>query len=223
MIHNKKDRSYYTSERPEIIKRLPKKINSLLDVGCGSGAFAAKIKSNYACKSWGVEVDAKEAAVAKAKLDTVLVGKIEDVINKIPNNKFDIISFNDVLEHLEDPYTTINQIKPKFVKNGKLVASIPNVRYIRNLYRLIFLKDWKYEDEGILDNTHLRFFTKKSIVAIFEDNGYEVISIEGINQLAGFKKYLIIILSLGWLLDTTYVQYLVIAKPLTKNLNLVHK
>jgi 2-polyprenyl-3-methyl-5-hydroxy-6-metoxy-1,4-benzoquinol methylase len=212
MKHNKKNRSYYTSERPEIIERLPKKINSLLDVGCGSGAFAAKIKDMYSCIGWGVEIDEKEAAFAKNKLDTVLVGKIEEVIDKIPNNKFDVISFNDVLEHLEDPYTIIHQIKPKFKKSGKLVASIPNVRYIRNLYRLIFLKDWQYEDEGILDNTHLRFFTKKSIINMFEENGYEVVSIEGINQLAGFKKYLIIWLSLGWLLDTTYVQYLVIAK-----------
>ena len=93
------------------------------------------------------------------------------------------------------------------MKNGGyIVSSIPNVRYIWNLIELIHLKDWHYKDEGLLDITHLRFFTKKSIIRMFNDAGYEIIRVDGVNPTKHYKVKILGWITFGYLSDTKFSQ-----------------
>lgn len=205
---------YYDNNRKEVAKYIPSEIKSILDVGCGQGAFLQLIKEKTSAKTWGIEMEPEMAEIAKKHTDTVLIGKVEDVIGSLPDRYFDCISFNDVLEHLLAPADILQLIKPKFSNNGILVASIPNVRYFGNLYELIVKKDWEYKDAGILDATHLRFFTKKSMKRMLELAGYKIVLQVGVNPITDLRFKLFNTLTLGTVNDTKYLQYVCIASPI---------
>ncbi|MDV7402368.1 class I SAM-dependent methyltransferase, partial [Arthrospira platensis SPKY1] len=103
---------------------------------------------------------------------------------------FDVVYCNDVLEHLVDPYAVLKTIYKKLRKNGQVISSIPNVRYHNTFIKTVLGKDWKYEDHGVMDFTHMRFFTQKSIRRMYEDAGFEVNLNEGINKSKSIKPYL---------------------------------
>ncbi|MCX6147117.1 MAG: class I SAM-dependent methyltransferase [Candidatus Kapabacteria bacterium] len=204
---------YYIQTRHEMLKFIPQNAGKILDVGCGEGQFGLQLKQLLNAEVWGMELDEKSAKVAESRIDKVLIGDLTLKIDSLPNEYFDCIIFNDILEHLVDPYNTLLNIKQKLNRDGVVVSSIPNVRYISNLKKLLFDKDWKYEDEGILDKTHLRFFTKKSIIDMFELLGFDIIQMEGINPSKSKNLKLANFLLMGNLEDTKYLQYASVTKP----------
>ena len=208
-----KPAGYYTQTRPEMTNFVPKNASKILEVGCGEGLFGGQLKQKLHAEVWGVELDNNAAALAQKKLDKVLVGDISQLISRLPEAYFDCVVFNDVLEHLVDPFSVLLQIKPKLNADGVVVCSVPNVRYISVLKQLLVKKQWKYEGEGVLDKTHLRFFTQKSLIDTFNSLGYEILKIEGINAMPFWKFKLLNILSLGYLSDTQYLQLACVAKP----------
>ena len=123
---------------------------------------------------------------------------------------------NDVIEHLLEPWDDIQKLKSKLKSDGIFVSSIPNVRYAKNLFNMLFKRDWKYTDDRILDSTHYRFFTKKSIRRLFEENGYSVQKMKGVNRTKSFAFFpfavLFNILFLFSQLDIFYMQYATVAK-----------
>ncbi len=134
-------------------------------------------------------------------------------MESLPDKYFDCIVFNDVLEHMADPYIILEKIKNKLSNNGVIVCSIPNVRHVRVLRDLLFKKQWEYQDAGILDRTHLRFFTKKSIISMFNNLNYELKVIKGI-QATKFWMFLPInIITFGFFSDSRYIQFACVAKP----------
>ncbi len=152
---------------------IPTTATKILEVGCGQANFSSQLVKE-GNEIWGIELNPNAAKVASEKLYKVLTGTIEERISEIPDNYFDVIIMNDVIEHLIYPKEVLEQLKTKMVVNGLIVSSIPNVRYSKNLFKLLFKKDWKYTESGILDNTHFRFFTKKSIKRMFTETGFEV-------------------------------------------------
>jgi len=212
MDYENKAANYFGNIRHEMLEFLPKKLNTLLDVGCGEGNFANFIKSKKTVEAWGIELMEEPATKAKEKLDKVLVGACEENIKELPDNYFDVIFFNDVLEHFVDPYSVLKQMKQKLSPEGIIVSSIPNVRYHRVIKQLLFNKDWKYTMDGVLDKTHLRFFTKKSIVKMYEDLGYEVLHHKGINKTKSLKPYLYNLFFLFTAMDIFYIQYATVVR-----------
>jgi 2-polyprenyl-3-methyl-5-hydroxy-6-metoxy-1,4-benzoquinol methylase len=210
----KKAGEYYSVQREEMLQFIPGPAQKILDVGCGIGAFAAQLASKDR-EIWGVEIDPESASEASKHLFRVLNGKIETEIANLPDNYFDAIVFNDVLEHLYDPWDVIEKIKHKLTKGGNLICSIPNVRYIRNLGHLLFDRDWHYSDSGILDSTHVRFFTKKSMYRLMKDSGYTILKIKGINKTRSERLHIYsFILNLFTLFsdrDILYLQYAIVA------------
>jgi 2-polyprenyl-3-methyl-5-hydroxy-6-metoxy-1,4-benzoquinol methylase len=205
--------NYYTGEKREIAVLIPKNIRSLLDVGCGEGLFGKYLKkSNKNLEVWGIEPVVEVAKNAKKNLDNVLVGNIEDSFGIINKKKFDVVTYNDVLEHLVDPWTILDNTKKILNNDGLVIVSLPNVRFVNNLLHIIFKKDFEYEDAGIRDRTHLRFFTKKSMIRMFEDTGYEILDIHGTNPTEGLKFKVLNILTFGYFRDTQYLQFAVVAK-----------
>ena len=208
-----KPKDYYEQTRAEMLEFIPTGSKKILDIGCGKGEFSILLKKQLNAEVWGIEFDDASSLEAQKKIDKVLSGDINKHLSSLPDAYFDCIVFNDVLEHLIDPYYILNEIKNKLTSSGVVVASIPNVRYITNIKKLLIDKQWKYEDAGILDKTHLRFFTKKSIIDMFTSLGYEVIVIEGINPIRTWKFGLLNFLSFGWLADTKFLQFACVAKP----------
>lgn len=214
MNNLEKTKEYYSYARPEMVDFVPKETKRILDVGCGEGLFVMSLKkNNNNLETWGVEMNPEIAEIAKTNLDKVLVGDIFTIINGLPDSYFDCIVFNDVLEHMADPYIVLKNIKTKLRNNGVIVCSIPNVRHVRVLRDLLFKKQWKYEDIGILDRTHLRFFTKKSIIDMFNDLDYQILKISGINGTKIWQFLPINIITLGLFSDSRYIQFACVARP----------
>jgi 2-polyprenyl-3-methyl-5-hydroxy-6-metoxy-1,4-benzoquinol methylase len=188
MISEKSEQSYEFSKRPEMVQFLPNEYSKVLEIGCNVGNF--RQFASKSCEYWGIEPFEEAAKVAKTKMDKVLVDFYDKVADEIPDNYFDLVIANDVIEHLEQPWNFLKSIKEKMTRDASLVLSIPNVRYCWNLIGLLVQKDWKYVDCGILDITHLRFFTEKSIIRLLNENGFEIEMMKGINPAKIKKRYL---------------------------------
>ncbi len=205
---------YYSNPRPEMLEFVPTTIKKALDVGCGRGDFAALLKETFNAEVWGIDIDKDSIEIAKTRIDKAFYGDFLRMLDEFPNNYFDVISFNDVLEHTIDPYTILQELKPKLSKDGVVVSSIPNVRYFKNLVNLLYKKDWQYEDEGILDRTHLRFFTEKSIQGMYEQQGYEVLKMKGLDRSPSIRPTLYNIFSMGaFASDCRFLRFGTMAKP----------
>lgn len=135
------------------------------------------------------------------------------VLRVLAGSAFDCIVFNDVLEHLIDPWETLVEARELLAPGGSVVASIPNVRYAPVLWDLVARGQWPYRGDGVLDQTHLRFFTLRSIETMFRSTGYRVRRIEGIHVLRSMKIHLLRALTFNALADLAYRQIAVVAFP----------
>ncbi len=213
MNTDQKPAGYFTNLRPEMAALLPPKAKTILDVGCGQGIFSENFSERKDLEIWGIEIDKEEAAEAQKKLFRVINNDAIGALTEIPDKKFDAIFCNDVLEHLVDPYTFLGLVKAKLNSDGVVIASIPNVRYLNNFINFVFRREWKYEDSGILDRTHLRFFTQKSMRRMFEEAGYEIVSMNGINGYTSSWKFrLLNLITLRLISDTQFLQFAIVAK-----------
>ena len=171
---------YYCNHRPEIMPLLPNSPVNILEIGCGAGKFITQI--NTEGERWGIEPDLLAAKEASKNLSNVLQGTFLEVRDKIPENFFDLVICNDVIEHMPDHDAFFKEINRIITKDGYLIGSVPNVRFYKNLQNLLFKKDWKYVDSGILDQTHLRFFTFRSLERSLKQSGFLIQKINGANS-----------------------------------------
>jgi 2-polyprenyl-3-methyl-5-hydroxy-6-metoxy-1,4-benzoquinol methylase len=206
---------YFQNQRSEMLKYIPENAKHILEVGCGAGVFCASLRREDR-EIWGVEMNPEAAQIATEVCTYVLVGDFNEIYEQLPKNHFDCVIFNDVLEHIYEPWDTIRLVKSLLNDNGVLVSSIPNFRYIDNLItEIIWRKDFMYKPEGgILDDTHLRFFTSKSICRMFHEQGYEILTHEGIRPCKSWKEKLFINLTFGLFKDSRYKQFATVSKPI---------
>lgn len=202
-------REYFANRREEMLAFLPQQYARVLEVGCGEGGFTTLLARGT--EVWGVEPDRVSAARAANRMHRVLVGTYERVADELPDAYFDLVVCNDVIEHMIDPEAFLKSLHRKLAAGGHVVASIPNVRHWETLFELLWQKDWRYRKSGTLDRTHLRFYTKKSILRLFRESGFEVERIAGINQ--SNKRWrrlafsLLSILTVGRLDDVRFPQF----------------
>lgn len=174
--------SYFCNPRREILTFLPTHYEKVLEVGCGAGAFHADLNSGI--EYWGVDPSESAQRVMSGRVHRFLLGFLEDVASDLPDNYFDLIVINDVMEHTPNHETFLLKLKAKLTAGGSLVGSVPNVRYVLNLKELLLQKDWAYQASGgVLDETHLRFFTQKSLIRSLNRAGFVVEQCEGINAI----------------------------------------
>ncbi len=212
MDYTNKSDEYFGHERNEMLAFLPETANCVLEVGCGRGIFAAAIKEKTGAQIWGIELVEKEAELSKAVIDKVFIGPCEDYIDSLPDDYFDVVYFNDVLEHLVDPYTVLRVIRNKLKVGGVVISSIPNMRFHRVLKNLVIHGNWEYKDAGILDRTHLRWFTKKSIKNMYENLGYTVDQHVGIFPTRSIKPLFYNIPLLFTAMDIRFQQFATVAR-----------
>lgn len=174
---------YYQAQREDVLRLLPKRYSKVLELGCGEGRFRTNLDQEN--EYWGIEPAEQAATVASGKLHRVLVGTYSEVFRQIPDNYFDLVICNDVIEHMSDHEQFFRTIKGKMKPEGRLVCSIPNVRYLLNIFDMLVRKDWKYREDGILDRTHLRFFTEKSLKRTITDCGFIIEEFTGLRYYHG--------------------------------------
>jgi 2-polyprenyl-3-methyl-5-hydroxy-6-metoxy-1,4-benzoquinol methylase len=203
---------YYGHARADMLIHIPQSVKTVLEIGCGKGEFSRSIQAKCSAEIWGVELNNAAAELANQHLHTVFCGPIEQHLDALPDNYFDCLCMNDVIEHLVDPWQVLQSLRTKLKPNGIIVASIPNVRHYKNLSSLLLNADWQYADSGTLDRTHLRFFTHKSMQRLFNEAGYRVVTIQGVRRSRKFKLAVLNFLSGGRLWDIAYLQFAIVAK-----------
>lgn len=168
--------NYYDNINLDLLNRIPVTSTRVLEIGCGSGrlgqAFKARVPGS---RYYGVEVVAAVAKQARPLLDGIVCLDIEQDVSRVEElaNTFDALVFGDVLEHLQDPWRVLRELRAVVEPNGVCVACIPNVAHWSLLAELLKGK-WNYADQGLLDRTHLRFFTLDSAAAMLEQAGWTV-------------------------------------------------
>jgi 2-polyprenyl-3-methyl-5-hydroxy-6-metoxy-1,4-benzoquinol methylase len=206
---------YHSNFRSEMLQFIPLDRRRILEVGCGEGFFGEALIHRQNAEVWGLEPNSSAANEAKKRLSRVINAEFGDK-NVFPRASFDCIVFNDVLEHMYDPWRSLAFAKTLLKsRDGIIVASIPNIRYWHNLIELILKKEWEYRDEGILDRTHVRFFTKKSVSRLFDQAGLNIQKIQGINPTKDKKFKLLNFIVGGSIQDMRYLQFAVVASEAT--------
>jgi 2-polyprenyl-3-methyl-5-hydroxy-6-metoxy-1,4-benzoquinol methylase len=205
-----KPNGYFSCRRNELIPLVPPDASRILEIGCAEGGFARSLRlarPTSRLEIVGVELFESAAKKAANVLDKVIVGNVEGI--DLPyEDYFDCIVFADVLEHLVDPWRMLRRAKNLLRRDGVIVASIPNVQHSRVLLNLI-LGRWEYEQYGIMDSTHLRFFTRKTINTLFTSTGYEL---RRVSSILGSTRVKLLHLATVGLADPFVTrQYLVVA------------
>jgi 2-polyprenyl-3-methyl-5-hydroxy-6-metoxy-1,4-benzoquinol methylase len=198
--------TYSVSLRTDILPLVDRKYSQVLDVGCSTGNTGVMLKDHGLCDYvTGIELFEETAKVAKTRLDVVIVGSVESALDKVQDQSMDCILCLDVLEHLVDPWSVIKRLGTKVKSDGIIICSIPNIRHVSVLFNLIVRGQWRYTDSGMLDRTHLRFFTKDSCYQLANLEGFAV---EEIHGHIGPKSRALNYLSLGIFRNFLFGQYL---------------
>ena len=181
--------TYYNRERPSIVGLVRTAPNAVLDLGCGAGAVGRRLlQEGKASSVVGVELFAAAAQEAARHYSAVHTGDIEEMTLPYAAH-FDYVLCGDILEHLKDPYSIVKKIHGWLKDDGRLVCSLPNVRHWKVLADLAFHGAWDYQDAGVMDRTHLRFFTRRSCFNMLRGAGFEV---EQWRMLIAGRRYLLL-------------------------------
>jgi glycosyltransferase involved in cell wall biosynthesis/ubiquinone/menaquinone biosynthesis C-methylase UbiE len=170
----------YTGSRDDIAGLIPSECKKILDVGCGVGALGETIKQRNGAEVVGIELNTEMAEIAGKILDRVVVGDLESVRleEHLSPAYFDCMIFADVLEHLRDPWAVLRDAVRFLNRGGVVVASIPNVRHYTTILNVAVKGRWPYDERGICDRTHLRFFTLTDIEQMFQNAGLRIVRLE---------------------------------------------
>ena len=166
----------HLQHNPDLLKMLPIGARSLVEIGCSSGALAREFKKLAPdCEYLGVEIDEGYRQMAAAFCDQTLNLDIEQADDSFWQScrARDCWIFGDTLEHLSDPWKVLRRIRSVIPAHGVVAACIPNAQHW-SLQAKLSIGDFRYVDRGLLDRTHLRWFTRQTMLELFEQTGFEV-------------------------------------------------
>lgn len=162
-----------TGTHMKIVNQVQKK-SKVLDVGCAAGYLGKYLIDKKQCRVDGIEYDTSSAEKARKQgYQNVHVGDAVEVLSSLPVHDYDVLIAADILEHLVEPEKALRLMKAHLNNNGVLIVSMPNIAHYSIRIKLLFGK-WNMTETGILDRTHLRFYTKRTMESLFEDNGWDI-------------------------------------------------
>ncbi len=166
--------------------------STILEFGCAKGYVGNYLKNNKSCELYAVEYFQEYAEVAKEYYNDIWVGDIENFnwVDKFANIEFDYILLMDVLEHLRNPEIVLEKIKQFMGKNTEIIISVPNIANNAVIMELMD-NEFKYSENGILDRTHLKHFTYKSLCKTVKEIGFNIYNINAtysIPETSGFDR-----------------------------------
>ena len=155
---------------------------TVLEVGCGPGS-QSRVFRDLGCRVVGLEIDPNRAEAARAFCEQVHVVNVEtaQLYDLLGDAKFDVITCADVLEHLHDPAATVRRLAPFLKCGGYMLASIPNVTHASVVFEMAHGR-FEYREFGLLDDTHIRFFCRRTALAVLESAGFAVSEIHCVNR-----------------------------------------
>ncbi|MBV8467047.1 MAG: glycosyltransferase, partial [Burkholderiales bacterium] len=177
---------YHGGARGDLVDMFSNNPRIVLDIGCAAGGTGELLKRKYPhCKVWGVETNRAAAKIASQRLDRVLVGMFEEFNLEqegIAKGTLDGVILADVLEHMYNPWAVMTALQPYLSTTAQVIISIPNVRNLKLMEELAG-GYWRYEPAGLLDITHIRFFTLKEFRRFLHETGFHVNTLRyGIDQ-----------------------------------------
>ncbi|MCB1509781.1 MAG: class I SAM-dependent methyltransferase [Hyphomicrobiaceae bacterium] len=189
--YTSKQESYFAGARMDFIERLPKWCPlGVLEIGCGDGSTGALALKSGVCERYvGVELFPEAAAKARQKISDVLVGDVQTMDLPFEPASFDAVILSEVLEHLVSPWQVLKQVAPMIRRGGVVLASSPNVAHWRVIRELLAGR-FDLADSGVFDRTHMRWFTPGSFARMFEDAGFEVVSVAPVTPFAARTRLL---------------------------------
>lgn len=167
---------YPDAPRKELHRLFSGAPRKVLDIGCGSGAVSLGIKQSFdSVEVWGCELDERAAMLAKTRLDRVITEPLRQWSDADVDalKYFDTVLLLDVLEHMYNPWVEMQFLAKHLSADAQIIVSLPNVGH-KSVMNALVQGDWAYASAGILDITHIRFFTEKNMLALFEQTGFEV-------------------------------------------------
>lgn len=168
--------AYFNADRRELLHFLDDaRFSTAIDLGCASGLLGRELVSAaLVAECDGIEMNPPAARVASGTLRKVWEGAVEAVFQTVPWQSYDLIVMADVLEHLADPWQILRALHSHSSEGAHLLVSVPNVRYKSVVFPLLFAGRFEYQDAGIMDRTHLHFFTRSSLLKTLADTGWKV-------------------------------------------------
>lgn len=172
-LYVEKAGGYFTGARHDMLAKLNTSADSsILEIGCGDGATGvAALTMGKATVYVGIELMPTVAEQARAHLSEVIVGNVEHMDLAPLHARFDALILSEVLEHLTDPWATLSRLALCLKPGGMVIASSPNVAHWRLILNLI-LGRFEYQDAGVMDRTHLRWFTPTSYAELLRGAGF---------------------------------------------------
>ena len=189
---------------------LKRPLGRVLDVGCAEGAGAAALRAHGATRIAGIELDQGFASEARKRYDEVVCGGVPDNL-PWPEESFDTVLCYDVLEHLYDPWETARKLASLLTPGGQLHLSVPNARSKELWLPLLLHGRFRYQPQGIMDVTHVRFFGRKDAVEMIEATGLEVVSVDHAKPETK-KRALASALTRGRAMEFLTIQWYVLAR-----------
>jgi 2-polyprenyl-3-methyl-5-hydroxy-6-metoxy-1,4-benzoquinol methylase len=202
---------YYHFVRREIEPLLPKSPNRILEVGAGAGVTLKWLKTIYPkAETTAVELNPDLLDELKQNADVAVIGQIDETFTELKT--YDLILLLDVLEHLPDSTTTLRKLSKLLEPGGQVIVSVPNIAHLSVSVPLLLKRRFNYQDSGILDRTHLRFFVEDTAIKLLNDANLIVTS-GLISGLQGPKAKLLDLVSFGLLRHHLAKQYIMLGQP----------
>jgi len=197
MDYSRKPRRYFSSFRSDFLSALPDNpTGSILEIGCGTGELGEAAFQMGKCERYcGIEIDPVAAAEARTRISEVIEGDVETLPFTWQDESFNVLIASEVLEHLKDPWTTLRRLKQLLTPGAVVLASSPNVAHWR-VVKMLLRGRWDLTETGVMDRTHLRWFTPATYCQLFESAGFDVQSCAPVRTL-GWRGRLVQTLTLG--------------------------
>jgi 2-polyprenyl-3-methyl-5-hydroxy-6-metoxy-1,4-benzoquinol methylase len=201
---------YYHFVRREIKPLLPKSPNRILEVGAGAGATLKWLKTIYPqAETTAVELNPDLLDELKQNADVPVIGPIDETLSKLKT--YDLILLLDVLEHLPDSTATLQKLSRLLVAGGHVIVSVPNIAHLSVSVPLLLKRRFNYQEAGIMDRTHLRFFVEDTAIKLLNDANL-IVTAALISGLQGPKAKLLDLLSFGLLRHHLAKQYIMLGE-----------
>ena len=171
---------YYAADRRDLVDFLRPhgQLGVVLDIGCASGRLGRQLlQAGLAARCDGIEPNAAAATQAADRLHRIWVADLETITEQLPWSDYDLLIMADVLEHLIDPWRVLAELRRRIRPGARLLLSVPNVRHKSVVLPLLFRGRFDYADAGILDRTHLHFFTRSSLLDAVGRAGWRMVAI----------------------------------------------
>ena len=201
---------YYNTARQEIAPLLPQSAERVLEIGCGAGGTLRWLRQRWP-NAWlaGADINPKQVELARDCANHVEQCDLDARVPAIPEESIDLLLCLDVLEHLRDPWSTLSRLHRLVKPQGCCIISTPNVRHASVVLPLLFAARWRYQGSGIMDRTHLRFFTRSSACDLAREAGFRIDTVLGLGTEAGKRGHYWNVFTLGLFRDLLTRQYVI--------------